>query len=125
MIKRTPQEFMFRGYDRRKLSAIIDWYEAFKEKHDNDLEEFSRFYGLDPSIPGAEPRRPDSDNKHQYEVHTHAEYCVEHNLELGSLMSRITTMMKDGWKPCGGIAIEPPAHREYSTEFYQAMVRGV
>ena len=70
--------------------------------------------------------QPESDNKHQYEVHTQKEYKVVCYTYENSLNEAITSMMSEGWKPQGSIAMvylgeiySPPIM------FAQAMVRGV
>lgn len=69
-----------------------------------------------------------SENKpaHLEEVYTHKEYCVESHTALTPLMSRITAMMNNGWKPQGGIFKDWDENcdgGEY--RYYQAMARGV
>lgn len=88
------------------------------------------YYGTDPhpdnKVESYYQNRPDFDNKHQYEVHAHREYKVVCYTYENSLNEAVTSMMSEGWKPQGSIAIvylgetySPP------TVFAQAMVRGV
>lgn len=65
----------------------------------------------------------DSDNNapHQSEVYVDKEYCVVGATDFDSLKKRVQNMMRSGWKPQGGIAVE---HLK-DVFFYQAMVRGV
>ena len=63
---------------------------------------------------------------HQSEVHTHREYKVVCYTNENSLSETVTSMMSEGWKPQGSIAMV------YLGEIYcppimyaQAMVRGV
>ena len=79
----------------------------------------------------------DSDNKdpievfksiqarHQSEVHVHQEYDVVCGGYPEQLSIKVTELIHEGWKPVGGIVCLPPAHREDSETFYQAMVRGL
>lgn len=62
-----------------------------------------------------------SDNKHQSEVYVNKEYCVVGASDFDSLKKRVQNMMRSGWKPQGGIAVE---HLK-DVFFYQAMVSGV
>ena len=74
-----------------------------------------------------EPRtNPASLCSHQSEVHTHKEYKVVCYTYENSLNEAITSMMSEGWKPQGSIAMvylgeiySPPIM------FAQAMVRGL
>ena len=74
-----------------------------------------------------EPRtNPASLCSHQSEVHTHKEYKVVCYTYENSLNEAITSMMAEGWKPQGSIAMvylgeiySPPIM------FAQAMVRGL
>ena len=71
-------------------------------------------------------KAPVSENKpdHLGEVYTHKEYRVEHHTELTPLMSRITVLMNQGWRPSGGINVNySPSLKTAS--YHQAMVRGV
>ena len=72
-------------------------------------------------------KQADSDNKasHQSQVHVHSEYDVIYGGYPEQLSIKVTEMMHEGWKPVGGIVCLPPAHREDSETFYQAMVRGL
>ena len=70
----------------------------------------------------------DSDNKeapHQSQVHVHQEYDVIYAEYPERLSIKVTQLIHEGWKPVGGIVCLPPAHREDSETFYQAMVRGL
>ena len=72
-------------------------------------------------------KQPDSDNKHQSEVYTHQEYCIlAHNLSR-TLSKMVIENMGNGWRPVGGVAVEPLSGEYEHPEcvFYQAMVRGV
>lgn len=73
-------------------------------------------------------KQADSDNKeapHQSQVHVHQEYDVICGGYPAQLSIKVTRLIHEGWKPVGGIACLPPAHREDSETFYQAMVRGL
>ena len=63
---------------------------------------------------------PKADNKpdHLGEVYVHQEYEVVSTVSKPSLISTVNSLMKDGWKPQGGVSY-------LSGLFYQAMVRGV
>ena len=69
--------------------------------------------------------RPDSDNKHQYEVHTHAEYKVVSDCDTAIMSRRINELLAAGWKLCGGISARRDSRAKYGAVYYQAMVRGV
>ena len=73
------------------------------------------------------PKPADSDNKasHQSQVHVHQEYDVVCGGYPEQLSIKVTQLIHEGWKPVGGIVCLPPAHREDSETFYQAMVRGI
>ena len=71
----------------------------------------------------------DSDNKapQQSEVYTHQEYCIlAHNFSR-TLSKMVIENMGKGWRPVGGVAVEPLSGEYNHPEcvFYQAMVRGV
>lgn len=70
-------------------------------------------------------KQADSDNKHQSQVHVHQEYDVIYAEYPERLSIEVTQLIHEGWKPVGGIVCLPPAHREDSETFYQAMVRGL
>ena len=66
--------------------------------------------------------RPDSDNKHQYEVHTHAEYRIvtaHKEIDPESFAKGVMAWVERGWVPAGGISFDKQGRP------YQAMVRGV
>ena len=71
-------------------------------------------------------RQADSDNKHQSEVYTHQEYCICMSCNQLDLASEVNGLMKEGWKPQGGLSVEP-LKPEYKNDccLYQAMVRGI
>ena len=62
---------------------------------------------------------------HQSQVHVHQEYDVIYAEYPEQLSIKVTQLIHEGWKPVGGIVCLPPAHREDSETFYQAMVRGL
>ena len=65
---------------------------------------------------------PDSDNKHQYEVHTHAEYRIvtaHKEIDPESFAKGVMAWVERGWVPAGGISFDKQGRP------YQAMVRGV
>ena len=69
--------------------------------------------------------RPDFDNKHQYEVHAHAEYRVVSAVaDTEDLDTKVNKLIAEGWRPQGGVAFMQYDDNHYDT-FYQAMVRGV
>ena len=70
-------------------------------------------------------KQPDSDNKHQYEVHTHAEYKVVSDCDTAIMSRRINELLAAGWKLCGGISARRDSRAKYGAVYYQAMVRGV
>ena len=66
--------------------------------------------------------RPDSDNKHQYEVHTDKEYRIvtaHKEIDPESFAKGVMAWVERGWVPAGGISFDKQGRP------YQAMVRGV
>ena len=87
------------------------------------------YYGTDPhpdsKVESYYQNRPDFDNKHQYEVHAHAEYRVVSAVaDTEDLDTKVNKLIAEGWRPQGGVAFMQYDDNHYDT-FYQAMVRGV
>lgn len=105
-------------------------HEAFMDVPEN--HDWTKPYSPKPADSDNKPapyseKQADSDNKasHQSQVHVHSEYDVVCGGYPEQLSIKVTRLIHEGWKPVGGIACLPPAHREDSKTFYQAMVRGL
>lgn len=118
-------------YDSADASIGLDVSHMIETPVDHDWTVlYSPNYGNEPHADNKGEAyyadQPESDNKHQYEVHTQKEYKVVCYTYENSLNEAITSMMSEGWKPQGSIAMvylgeiySPPIM------FAQAMVRGV
>lgn len=63
--------------------------------------------------------------EHIREVYTHKEYrIVSAVADTEDLDTKVNSLIAEGWKPQGGVAIMQHDDNHYDT-FYQAMVRGV
>ena len=141
MIKRTPQEIAdFFGCYVFEAETEGDFY-VTKQKPIQDydcyvmsvddgalgiLSEFVSFPADHDRTHLYEPQTEIEGCPHQSEVHTHKEYKVVCYTYENSLNEAITSMMAEGWKPQGSIAMvylgeiySPPIM------FAQAMVRGL
>lgn len=94
------------GKDSAKSAEISSNYQ---KEADSDNKEDS-YYQDSPKV----DNKPD----HLGEVYTHKEYEVVSTVSKPSLISTVNSLMKDGWKPQGGVSY-------LNGLFYQAMVRGV
>ena len=70
-------------------------------------------------------QEPRTNPEHIGEVYTHKEYRIESSQEMEPLNNRITTLMHQGWKPCGGVSVRNDRNAMNGAVYYQAMVRGV
>lgn len=90
------------------VSANHDWTKLYEPHAKDPIEVFK-----------------DIQARHQSEVHVHQEYDIVCGGYPEQLSIKVTQLIHEGWKPVGGIVCLPPAHREDSETFYQAMVRGI
>ena len=131
--------------------AAHDWTKLYEPqgkegKTEEDFPYFTETADSDNKQDAYSGKQADSDNKHQSDntwethekthgstheashqsqVHVHQEYDVIYAEYPEQLSIKVTQLIHEGWKPVGGIVCLPPAHREDSETFYQAMVRGL